>query len=280
MSIRKLMRMVGRSEDASGTADDGDATANIEGTDTIFNRRNVLRGIAAGSATTVMGSGSVSASEEVSPKIDLTEEERRDIIEPYNDIETARRAVKENVTAVLGELATEGYLESANLSALGIDRLPEMGPDKRHEEGILVSGIKKKEADEYSSLIEVWVNSDKHRIKFTVNPDADVVNAKVLKQDGSIAFETTNLSVSSSSCSWYCGTSFNGDWIGYCSWNCACEWCGSWCSGDYELYHIYECDGTDLKKCCPGEAECESNLNTQCTHDCDCGEECNCSECC
>lgn len=288
MSVRKLIQTISTGSDGSIAASEEGPGRDPENRGAGFNRRNVLQGIAAGSVATAVTSGSVSGRHVAPVNHDISEEEPKELIRPYDDIEMARLAVEEHVTPVLGELAEEGYVETSTPSALGIDQLPKVCSP--HSEGVRVGGILK-EDDENSRLIEARIDRESHQIKFTINPDAEVVTATVSDPDGGTVYRTSNLDVSSSDCSWYCGTYYDDDcdgpesdeYVGYCSWDCACEWCGSWCSGTYTLHHILECDGCDKEVCCPGTACCEGFggcKNLDCTFDCNCEEECNCSECC
>lgn len=97
------------------------------------NRRNVLKGIAAGiTAGTGLGAaGSASANP------DVTHAEVREVASRYDDAAAARRAVAEHATDLLALLARDGVIDSPSVAQLGIDAV---GGEPAPEAEVVVAG--------------------------------------------------------------------------------------------------------------------------------------------
>jgi hypothetical protein len=226
------------------------------------NRRNVLKGLTAGTASIAavgVGSANKGASGEKRP---LSPDERAELRAPFENLEKARSAITENSKQLLAELGERGYLPSASANALQMNQLATgvRKKNKTSEKGFNDVRVKAMKGKSFGKkvVVDTKIRHRDYVVRLSVSTDSTAASALVYTDEGVEAFlkesddEIEDISTSATS---ECG--------GVCD-----DCCGVW---DWTEEHTvtYDCPGSCQTACGCLVAGvtycCEQGCGTLCT---------------
>lgn len=182
--------------------------------DRSIDRRNVLKGVAAGATTTFAVSGTAAAGTEGISRADI-----KQVTAPYRELNTVRQAFDDQ-RSLLEDVAESGYITEASVDALGLTELREPAPE--HDgEGVTYGA---KEVDgKLTPEVRYFRNLDEGILTVAVFPDLDDGYAVLNPHDSDEPIEIQ--SVDAAACD-SCGSNKCCNECGYeCCNCCGCEPC-------------------------------------------------------
>lgn len=204
------------------------------------NRRNVLKGVAAGAMTTVTASGAVTADDGIS----RTEVER--VTADYRELGAVQQAFDDQ-SELLEAVAEAGFIEEASVDALGLSELREPAPEYDGE-GVTYGA--KTVDDELTPEVRFFRNLDEGVLTVAVLPEVNdgyaVLNPH--ERDNPVEIQSVD------------GEALCGD----CANNKCCQECG------YECCNCCGCEPCDQCFSCTC-GMCYTCVDCQC---CECGWNC------